>query len=227
MATLVHSLRGPALASVLLAQWANIPTTIAADLLHGRTLVDPVLRPVRGFGASDRLAGAAVTALCEPADYGAVHHAIAVAEPGQVILIEAGARVDVAMIGELLCGSARQKGIKGVAVNGAVRDTGTLARLTDFVVFTRGITARGPASMDRGVVNDTMVFAGVHVTPGDLVLGDDDGLVIIPRGRVEELLPVALSKLQSEQQWERALSQGRTTLEVFGVPEPIRVRQDS
>jgi 4-hydroxy-4-methyl-2-oxoglutarate aldolase len=165
-----------------------------------------------------RLAGSAVTAWCEAADYGPVHHAIAVAEPGDVILIEAGGRLDAAMIGELLCGSARRKGILGVAVNGAVRDTGTLIQWDDFAVFSRGVTARGPSSMERGVVNDVIVFGGVQVTPGDLILGDDDGLVAIPKDEVEERLSPARSMAQAEEQWERSLCQGLTTLDVFKVP---------
>ena len=81
--------------------------------------------------------GSAVTAWCEPADYGPVHHAIAIAKPGDKIVVAAGGRRDAAMIGELLSGAARHKGIAGVLVDGAVRDVNTLAQWPDFPVFAR------------------------------------------------------------------------------------------
>jgi regulator of RNase E activity RraA len=197
--------------------WAGVPTTIAADLLRGRTLVDPAIRTLRPFATGGRLAGPAVTAWCEYADYGAVHHAIAVAGPGEVIVVAAGGRTDAALIGELLSGAARLKGVAGVVVDGAVRDVGTLASWSDFPVFSRGRTPRGPLSMERGSVNETVVFGGVRVSPGDLVLGDD-GLVIVPREKAVERLASAQAMVRAEEGWEARLAKGESTLEVFAVP---------
>ena len=222
MATRVHRPSTRRLSSDLIAQWANVPTSIAADFFRGRTLVDPEIRPLRPFHGRARLAGSAVTAWCESgADYGAVHHALAVAEPGDVVIVEAGGRLDAAMIGEILCGFARRKGIAGVAVNGAVRDTGTLAQWTDFCVFARGVTPRGPSSMERGVVNHSIVFGGVQASPNDLVVGDDDGLVVIPRADAEQHLRSVLSMVEAEEGWTRAIAEGRTTLELFNGPAAV------
>ena len=218
MPTRVYRPAATPLAPALVAGWAGVPTTIAADLFRGRTFVDPALRPLRPFAGARRLIGSAVTAFCEPADYGAVHHAIAAAGPGDVIVVYAGGRVDAAMIGELLGGAARRKGVAGVAVDGAVRDIGTLAAWSDFPVFCRGNTARGPASMERGVVNDTIMFGGVRVSPRDLIIGDDDGLVVIPHGEAEARLADALAMVKAESEWEKQLAGGRSTIEVFGVP---------
>jgi 4-hydroxy-4-methyl-2-oxoglutarate aldolase len=210
------------LSSDLIAQWANVPTSIVADFFRGRMLVDPAIRPLRPFHGRARLAGSAVTAWCESgADYGAVHHALAAAEPGDVVVIEAGGRLDAAMIGEILCGFARRKGLAGVAVNGAVRDTGTLAQWTDFPVFARGVTPRGPSSMERGVVNDATVFGGIPASPNDLVLGDDDGLVIVPRADAEQHLRSVLAMVEAEESWKRAIAEGKTTLELFKVPAAV------
>ncbi|HEX8375147.1 MAG TPA: RraA family protein, partial [Geminicoccaceae bacterium] len=194
MPTRVHRPALAPLAPETVAAWAGVAVTIAADLFRGRTLVDPAIRPLKAFaGGGARLVGAAVTAWCEPADYGPVHHAIAAAGPGDVVVVAAGGRPDAAMIGELLSGAARRKGIAGVVVDGPVRDVGTLASWPDFPVFSRGSTARGPSSMERGSVNGPVVFGGVRVEPGDLVLGDDDGLVVIPRGEAEDHLDAALA----------------------------------
>ena len=202
--------------------WAGVPTTIAADLWLSRVLADPAIRPLRAFAGARRLAGTAVTAWCEPADYGPVHHAIAEAGPGQVIVVAAGGRGDAAMIGELLSGAARRRGIAGVVVDGPVRDVTTLAGWAGFPVFSRGHTARGPSSMDRGSVNEPVIFGGVRVAPGDLILGDDDGLVAIPAGELEARLPAALAMVKAEAEWESRLAAGATTLEVFEVP-PARL----
>ena len=221
MPTRVHHPASPALDPALVEAWAGVPTTIAADLWRGRVLADPAIRPLRPFGGARRLVGAAVTAWCEPADYGSVHHAIAVAGPGQVIVVAAGGRADAAMIGELLSGAARRKGIAGVVVDGAVRDVATLAGWADFPVFSRSRTARGPSSMDRGSVNEPVVFGGVRVVPGDLILGDDDGLVAIPAGELAAQLPAALAMVRAEAAWEARLAGGETTLEVFNVPPAL------
>jgi 4-hydroxy-4-methyl-2-oxoglutarate aldolase len=218
MPTRVYQPAATPLAPALIAGWAGVPTTIAADLFRGRTLVDPALRPLRPFGGGRRLAGSAVTVFCERADYGPVHHAIAAAAAGDVILVDAGGRVDIAMIGELLSEAARRKGVAGVAVDGAVRDIGTLSGWSDFPVFCRGHTARGPASMERGTVNDTIMLGGVRVAPRDLVIGDDDGLVVIPQGEAEARLADALAMVNAEADWEVQLAGGRSTVEVFGVP---------
>lgn len=222
MPTLVHSLDAIRLDRSLIEAWARVPVTIAADLFQGRTLVDPLIRPLRPFADGRRLAGRAVTARCEPKDYGPVHHAIEVAEVGDVIVVDAGGRTDAAMIGELLAGAARLKGIAGVVVDGAVRDVGTLAAWPDFPVFRRGNTALGPSSMERGEVNGPVMLGGVTVTPGDLVLGDDDGLVVVPRTEAPSRLEPALAMVAAEEAWEKRLAAGETTLEVFKVPPAER-----
>jgi 4-hydroxy-4-methyl-2-oxoglutarate aldolase len=221
MPTRIHRPTASRVSAELIQQWATVSTTIAADLFRGRTLVDPAIRPIRPFAGHGRLTGQVVTAWCEYADYGSVHHAISVAERGDVIVVDAGGRLDAAMIGELLSGSARLKGIAGVAVDGAVRDSGTLAQWSDFAVFARGITPRGPSSMERGSVNEPIVFGGTRVEPGDLLLGDDDGLVVIPRAEIETQLQAALTMVRAEEEWERVLAEGRTTVDVFKVPPAI------
>jgi regulator of RNase E activity RraA len=202
--------------------WRVVPSAVAADRLNGRCHADARIRPIRPFAPGAVLVGSAVTAWCEPADYGPVHHAIAVAEAGDVIVVAAGGRRDAAMIGELLSGAARLKGIAGVLVDGAVRDVGTLAQWSDFHVFSRWITPRGPSSMERGSVNEPIVFGGVPVSPFDLVIADDDGLVFVPRAAAVDQLEPCLAHVAAEKQWEAALAQGASTIETFNVPAARR-----
>lgn len=201
--------------------WRVVPSAVAADGLNGRCHCDPRIRPIRPFAPGAIMAGSAVTAWCEPADYGPVHHAIAVAEAGDVIVVAAGGRRDAAMIGELLSGAARLKGVAGVLVDGAVRDVSTLVQWSDFHVFSRWITPRGPSSMERGSVNETVIFGGVPVSPFDLVIADYDGLVFVPRAAAEERLEFCLSHVAAEKQWEAALARGASTIDTFNVPAAL------
>ena len=96
--------------------------------------------------------------------------------PGDVLVISAGGIAHTAMIGGILGGYVRQKGGVGIICDGAIRDVAELAAFDDFSVFTRFVTARGPTSADRGSVNTPVLFGGQEISPGDLILGDDDGL---------------------------------------------------
>jgi 4-hydroxy-4-methyl-2-oxoglutarate aldolase len=125
------------------------------------------------------------------------------------------------MIGELLSGAARHKGIAGVLVDGAVRDVNTLAQWPDFPVFARWITPRGPSSMERGSVNDTVVFGGIQVLPFDIVIGDDDGIAVVPQRLAAKTLTLCLAHVAAEKKWEAALAAGATTIDTFNVPPAV------
>ncbi len=218
MPTRVEQPRQPRLPKSLIESWHAVSSAVAADQLGGAAHADPRIRPIRPLGKGSRLVGSAITAWCEPADYGPVHHAIDVAQEGEVIVVAAAGRRDAALIGELLSGAARLKGIAGVALDGAVRDVGTLSGWADFHVFTRWITSRGPSSMERGAVNVPVVFGGVPVLPYDLVIGDDDGLVFVPNALAESKLGPCMARVEAEVRWEAELAAGKSTLDVFKVP---------
>jgi regulator of RNase E activity RraA len=208
-----------ALPREVLQAWSKIPTTIASDVSGGRLLMDANIRPLRPLGSA-RLLGPAITAWCEPADIGAAIHAIEIARPGDVVVIDAGGSRQTAVVGEHLCGVARRRGIAGLIAYGAVRDVAVLATWPDFPVFALGSTARGPVSVERGTVNESIVCGGIPVRPDDLVLGDDDGVIVVPRENAEIWLSRARDKLALEREWDRRLSAGESMLQVFGIAEP-------
>ena len=221
MATRVFRSTMPRIETALVDLWAKAPSSVAADILGGLTVVDAAIRPLKPLSAGRRLVGLATTALCEGTDYGPVHHAIAVAQAGDVIVIEAGGRSSPAVIGELLSGAARLKGVRGLVINGAVRDVATLRAWDDFPVFARHVTPRGPSTYDRGTVNDVIALGGVRVAPGDIVLGDDDGVVIVPREEAAAKIEAALARVAAEAAWEKQLLAGRSTIDVFDIPRAI------
>lgn len=204
-----------------LAAWAQIPVTILSDITAGRLIADPRLTPLRPLPLGQRLVGQAVTAWCERSDFGAMLHAIDLAQKGDVVLVDAGGCVQTAYMGEILAGHARAKGIAGFAVNGAVRDIDTIASWPDLPVYALGHTARGPLSKERGTVNGPIIFGGARAEPGDIVLGDNDGLAIIPFAESATLLALAEERVRMERAWIETLATGRTLVDVFSVPEAI------
>ena len=132
-------------------------------------------------------------------------------------MIDAGGYRDAAMIGDILSGHLRAKGVAGVVCDGAVRDVGTLGAWTDFPVFSRWINPRGPTGADRGTVNAPVTIGGCRVAPGDLIIGDDDGLVALSPGHVLTLIDAAEAKVSRESDWIAGLASGTSAAKVFGL----------
>ncbi len=196
-------------------RWRDVPVAVAVDQAR-EGQIDPRIRPLRPPGQQPRLFGRAVTVHCEPPDYGAVRRAIDLVGPGEVLVIAAGGDGITAMIGDILCGQLRRRGAAGVVCDGAVRDVGTLARWDDFSVFTRAITPRGPTGVAKGAVNVAVTIGGCLVSPGDLIIGDDDGLVALTPALVRDRIDAAEARLAREAEWEASLGAGRSMKETFG-----------
>lgn len=158
----------PELTAADIEAWRSVPVAVAVDLARNGGQIDPAIRPLNPPGRQPALFGRAVTVLCEPPDFGAVLHALDLVGPGDVLMIAAGGNGEFAMLGEILGGHVRNRG--GVVCDGAVRDVATLAGWTDFSVYARSITPRGPASAERGAVNVPVVIGGSLVAPGDLTM---------------------------------------------------------
>jgi regulator of RNase E activity RraA len=205
------------LAPAEIERWRRVPVAIAVDLGQDVGPIDPAIRPLLPPGRQPRLFGRAVTAYCEPPDFGAVLHALDLVAPGDVLVIAAAGHAETAMIGEILGGHLRRRGGAGLVCDGAVRDVATLAGWADFPVFARWITPRGPASAERGAVNRPVVVGGRLVSPGDLVIGDDDGLVALGPSTVRDRIGDAEAKLVREAEWEASLAAGRSVRETFGL----------
>lgn len=197
--------------------WRAIPVAIAVDLMRGIGQIDPAIRPLNPPGNQPRLFGRAVTVRCEPPDFGAVVHVLDIAGPGDVVMISAGGNAGFAMIGEILGGHLRRRGCVGLVCDGAVRDVATLAGWPDFSVFTRFVTPRGPLSAERGAINAPVVIGGQVVNPGDLVIGDDDGLVALSPEILRTRLKDAEDRLALEARWVEGLAAGGSALDVFGL----------
>jgi 4-hydroxy-4-methyl-2-oxoglutarate aldolase len=218
----IHSRAPSTLTDAEIEPWRKVPVAIAVDLARDIGQIDPAIRPLLPPGRQPALFGRAVTALCEPPDFGAVLHALDHVKKGDVLVIAAAGAPDFAMIGEILCGHLRRIGAAGVICDGAVRDVAMIASWPDFSVFSRHITPRGPSSAERGAVNRPVVFGGQIVTPGDVVIGDDDGLVALSSASVRTRLTAAQAKMAKETEWIAGLEQGRSVAELFGLGAEVK-----
>ena len=200
----------------LLARWQRIPVAVAVDLAPTQQ-ISPLIRPLRPAGQQPRLCARAVTVHCTAPDFGAVLHAIGQTGAGQVLVIAAAGHAAHAMIGDVLGGQLHTQGAAGIVCDGAIRDTGTLSSMMDFAVYSRHITPRGPTGAAHGAVNLPVSVGGCTVQPGDLILGDDDGLVALPVTRLAELIDAAEAKLRLEAEWSRRLAAGDPVSSIFGL----------
>jgi regulator of RNase E activity RraA len=199
-----------------IAAWREIPVAIAVDL-SPESQIDPAIRPINPPGKQPRLFGRAVTVSCAPPDFGAVVHALEHVGRGEVLMIAAGGDAVTAMIGEILSGHLRNRGVAGVVCDGAVRDVATLSGWPDFAVFSRSITPRGPTAAAGGTINAPVTIGGRRVSPGDLVIGDDDGLVALSPETVRNRIRDAEARLAREDGWIKSLATGKSVVETFGV----------
>lgn len=144
-----------------------------------------------------RLAGPAFCVLTAPGDNKAIHSAIDEAAPGDVIVVAAGGFADRALIGELMAGRAAARGLAGMVIDGAVRDAHAIGDMR-FPVFARGVTPAGPYRNGPGLHQIPVAIGGVAVCPGDIVVGDDDGVVIIRQQELDAVLERAEAKHTAE-----------------------------
>jgi regulator of RNase E activity RraA len=196
--------------------WRAIPVAVAVDL-SPESQIDPAIRPINPPGRQPRLFGRAVPVACTPPDFGAVVQALEHVGRGEVLMIAAGGDAMTAMIGEILSGHLRNRGAAGVVCDGAVRDVATVAAWPDFAVFSRSITPRGPTSAADGTINAPVTIGGREVSPGDLIIGDDDGLVALSPDTVRTRIRDAEARLARETGWIESLAAGKTVVETFGV----------
>lgn len=155
------------------------------------------------------LIGAAVTVRTRPGDNLMVHKALDMGKPGDVIVVDAGGELTSAIMGDLMVNYAIHQGIAGIVVYGAIRDAADISEL-GLPVHALGVSHRGPYKDGPGEINVPISIGGLVVEPGDLIVGDDDGVVAVPSAHAEEVLELALKKKSSEEQQLEDIRAGKS-----------------
>ncbi|MFE2045872.1 4-carboxy-4-hydroxy-2-oxoadipate aldolase/oxaloacetate decarboxylase [Streptomyces sp. NPDC059477] len=185
----------------------------------GRTgLMRPRLRPVYP-GA--RMCGPAVTVLLQPGDNWMLHVAAEQVRPGDVLVAACTTDNEDGFFGELLATSMRARGCAGLVIDGGCRDVAELEAM-DFPVFSRAVSAKGTVKATLGSVNVPVVCAGAPVRPGDVVLADADGVVVVPAGRAAEVAGAAARREAAEEEKRKRFAAGELGLDLYGMREPLR-----
>jgi len=169
----------------IIDDFAEFPTPDISDLLNRLYAVDPVIRCLTGD--HHRLCASACTVKVFPGDNLMVHKSLDVCRPGDIVVVDAGSSLMNAVLGDLVCTKAQHRGIAGFIVDGLVRDLPEILAL-DFPVFARGTTPIGPLHRGPGEINYPICCGGVVINPGDLVVADQAGVVVVPREIAQELL---------------------------------------
>lgn len=190
----------------IVARAAQFQPAILADVagrrgaLHGR---------IRALRPNMKVAGPAFTVEVRPGDNLMIHAALALARPGDVLVIDGKGDQTSALMGAIMMNAARQRGIAGVVMDGAVRDSLDIEAL-DFPVFSVGTNPNGPTKEVGGRIGHPVSVGGVTVKPGDFISGDADGLVVVEREKIEALLPLAAHKEEAEARRIAQIKEGNT-----------------
>jgi 4-hydroxy-4-methyl-2-oxoglutarate aldolase len=167
------------------AALSNIPTGYAVDAMDGRGAVDYRIKPLAAVAKP--MIGIAITCHCGPADNLALFAALAAARPGDILVAATDAFTATAITGDLLMGMARNRGVAGLVTDGLVRDkVGILA--VGVPVYCAGLTPNSPVRNGPGTMGLPVVLGGVTIASGDVLVGDDDGVVVIPRGELDSVI---------------------------------------
>jgi 4-hydroxy-4-methyl-2-oxoglutarate aldolase len=182
--------------------------------LQGRaTLMAGRMRPLL---EGRRIAGPAVTAFCAPGDNLMMHRALYLAQPGDVLVVVCQAELSGAQWGDLATRYALQKGLAGVVVQGCVRDIDQV-RALGFPVWSTHISPIHPDKAGHGCVNTPVVCEGVNVCPGDLVVADGDGVVVVPRAQAAAVLAGAQARMRKEDEAAEKVRQGAAVWDLSGA----------
>lgn len=176
------------------SEFRDVPPTTLADILGREQVMDIGIRPL--WSPTPRVAGPAYTVRCPPGDNLMLHAAIYRAEPGAVVVVESG-DLDYALAGGNVCAVARRRGIAAFVLDGLIRDLGEV-RDAGFPVFARGVIPIPGTKKAIGTLNGQVRCGGVLVSPGDIVVADEEGIVVTPAARREEALRDSLAKLAKE-----------------------------
>lgn len=206
----------PRLSAEELSAWKAIPVAIAGDAMNRQNLLHSRIRPL---GQNYHLLGQARTVSVIAGDNSAIHAVLGLVEPGQVLMVDGGGHTDRALWGDILSSVAKRKNLAGIVLDGAVRDVAEL-RASDMPVYASGVSPAGPTKGWGGTIDTAISCGGVAVKPGDVILGDDDGVAVIPIERVAAIKTLAEERLAFEADVLKRIANGEDTASIF-APQTI------
>lgn len=181
---------------------------------QGRTgLLHPNIRPIYRHA---KIGGSAVTVLLQPGDNWMIHVAIELCKPGDILIAGCASHTDGGFFGDLLAESAKAHGVRALIIDAGVRDTSVLEEL-DFPVWSKAVNSQGTVKETVGAVNVPIVCAGQYIMPGDIVIADDDGVVVVERNRADKVLALGIDRENKEIDKRKRLAAGELGLDIYNM----------
>ena len=210
-----HAKEFEKISSEIIDKWRKIAPAIVSDCMNRTHFMSGAIKPLKP-GLS--LVGQARTVTGMVGDNGISHAAIALAEKGEVLVIDAGGYEDVAIWGAIMTHAAMARGIAGVVIDGANRDVAEIQEL-EFPLYSRAQVPSGPHKDFGGIIDGPISCGGCPVRPGDLIVGDDDGIAVVPLEWARDMLLASEEKLRQEEDILKQIAEGKTTAEILGISE--------
>lgn len=210
----------PLLSEDIIKRAKLLNTTLLSDVMGCAGAMDYAIKPV---ASGMKVFGTAMTVSLRPGDNLFLHKAISIGQKGYVLVADGKGHVANAYLGELMAEAAKTLGLEGIIIDGAARDREALCEL-NLPIFCKGFVPNGPHKDGPGMLNTPVSCGGVAVQPGDLIVGDDDGVVVVPRDMIENVLGLAEKKADYEEKRKQAIRSGnvepgwlKAKMEPFGL----------
>jgi len=202
----------------LIKKFYGIPVATISDAMGRFNTMDSEIKPLV---ENVKICGPAITVREMVGCNIMIHKALEIAREGDVIVVDGRGHKDTALGGSIICLSAKVKGINGIVVDGAWRDIHEI-RKVKYPVFARAIVPNGPHKGYPGDINVQIQCGGVSVNPGDIIVGDDDGVVVVPQEKAKDVLDLAYEIMKKEEDVKKKVLEGKLTIDIYGFREKLK-----
>ncbi|NYT77752.1 4-carboxy-4-hydroxy-2-oxoadipate aldolase/oxaloacetate decarboxylase [Alcaligenaceae bacterium] len=197
----------------IIEQYSKITAATAHETMGRKGAMDSAIKPLRH---GMKIVGIALTCRCHPMDNLTLHAALKIAQPGDVIVCDSGGFIEQGSFGDVMASCAIGRGVKGLVIDGAVRDSQTISEI-GFPVFSRGVSIKGTVKETFGSLKEPVSVGGAIVNTGDLIIGDDDGVVVVPAAEMASLLKACEQREEKELRFRKELMEGKTTWDMLNL----------
>ena len=194
---------------------SNFSAATICEALGNKGNLPSAIKPIaKGM----KVCGPVYTVQTMPRDNLLLHRAYAYAQAGDVLVVHCAGFYEAGYWGDLMSLGAKTKGINGLVIDGCVRDADDIEAL-GFPVFSRGLCIRGTSNHGDGTLNEPIIIGNVLINPGDIVVGDRDGVVVVPQHKIEETIEKAMAREAKEERTRSELRSGRVSIDIYGWRE--------